>query len=124
MARITNGHMADIVLDTSGLGPKNINPSLPLLRKRGSLLMVSRAGQAEKFDAERVIVYQLTVRGLRGHSYQAVEMALSLMASKRLPLELMSTHLLGLNDVDRALHMVGGQTEDRPIHISVDPWKV
>ena len=51
-------------------------------------------------------------------------MALSLMASKRLPLELMSTHLLGLNDVDRALHMVGGQTEDRPIHISVDPWKV
>ena len=122
VARITNGHMADIVLDTSGLGPKNINPSLPLLRKRGTLLMVSRAGQAEKFDAERVIVYQLSVRGLRGHSYQAVEMALGLMASKRLPLELMSTHLLTLNDVDRALHMVGGQTEDRPIHISVDPW--
>src|SRR5262249_34087496 len=63
IARITGGRMADIVLDTSGLGPNNINPSLNLLRKRGTLLMVSRAGMAEKFDAHRMIVYQLTLRG-------------------------------------------------------------
>jgi threonine dehydrogenase-like Zn-dependent dehydrogenase len=123
IARITSGHMADIVLDTSGLGPNNINPSLNLLRKRGTLLMVSRAGMAEKFDAHRMIVYQLTLRGLRGHSYNAVEMALRVMASKKLPLELMSTHLLGLDDLDTALHMVGGKTPERPIHISIDPWK-
>jgi threonine dehydrogenase-like Zn-dependent dehydrogenase len=123
VARLTGGHMADIVLDTSGLGPKNLNPSLYLLRKRGTLLVVSRAGMAEKFDAERMIIYQLTVKGLRGHSYNAVETALRLMASKRLPLHLMSTHLLGLKDVDDALHMVGGQTTERPIHISIDPWK-
>ena len=123
VARLTGGHMADIVLDTSGLGPKNLNPSLYLLRKRGTLLFVSRAGFAEQFDAERMIVYQLTLKGLRGHSYNAVETALRLMASKRLPLHLMSTHLLGLKDVNEALFMVGGQTEERPIHISIDPWK-
>jgi threonine dehydrogenase-like Zn-dependent dehydrogenase len=123
VADITGGRMADIVIDTSGLGPKNLNPSMRLLRKRGTLATISRKGSAENFDAERLIGMQLTLRGLRGHSYEAVEMALRAMASKKLPLELMSTHLLGLSDLDYALHMVGGKTDERSIHVSIDPWK-
>lgn len=122
VADITGGRMADIVIDTSGLGPNNINPSMRLLRKRGVLATLSRKGSAENFDAERLIGMQLTLKGLRGHSYEAVEMALRAMASRRLPLHLMSTHIIPLSDLDRALHMVGGKTDERSIHISIDPW--
>ena len=122
VSRITGGRMADIVLDCSGLGPKNINPSLLLMRKRGVLLTVSRGEPAEALDVNRLINNQLTIRGLRGHSYEAVEMALNTMARKILPLELMSTHRFGLGDIDKALKIVGGQMEERSIHVSIDPW--
>jgi len=121
VSRITGGRMADIVLDCSGLGPKNILPSLMLLRKRGVLLCVSRGAPVENFNVDYMINNQLTLKCLRGHSYEAVEMALRLMASKRLPLELMSTHRFGLGEVDRAIKLVGGQFEERSIHVSIDP---
>ena len=122
VSRITNGRMADIVLDCSGLGPKNINPSLFLLRKRGVLLTVSRGDAAEPLNVNHLINNQLTIRGLRGHSFEAVEMALSVMARKILPLELMSTHRFGLDQIDTALKIVGGQMEEKSIHVSIDPW--
>ncbi len=122
VSRITNGRMADIVLDCSGLGPKNINPSLFLLRKRGVLLTVSRGDPAEPLNVNHLINNQLTIRGLRGHSFEAVEMALSVMARKILPLELMSTHRFGLDQIDTALKIVGGQMEEKSIHVSIDPW--
>ncbi len=122
LAELTNGRMADIVIDTSGLGPKNINPSMRLLRKRGVLATISRKGAAEQFDVDLLVGQQLTLKGLRGHSYEAVEMALQVMASGRYPFERMSTHVMGLKELDRALHMVGGQLDERSIHVSIDPW--
>lgn len=123
VAELTDGKMADITIDTSGLGPDNINPSMRLLHKRGTLATLSRKGSAKDFDAEHLIGFQLTLKGLRGHSYKAVEMALATMASKRLPLEMMSTHLAGLEQVHEAILMQGGQTAERPIHMCVDPWQ-
>ena len=123
VAELTDGKMADITIDTSGLGPDNINPSMHLLHKRGVVATLSRKGSAKNFDAEHLIGFQLTLKGLRGHSYQAVEMALQTMASGRLPLDLMTTHLAGLEQVHEAILMQGGQTEERPIHMAVDPWQ-
>jgi hypothetical protein len=36
----------------------------------------------------------------------------------------MSTHVVGLSDLDAALRMVGGQSAERSIHVTVDPWKM
>ena len=123
VAALTGGRMADIVIDTSGIGPSNINPSLRLLRKRGVMATISRKGAAENFDVDLLIGQQLTLKGLRGHSYEAVEMALRAMSSGRYPFERMATHLMGLDQVDHALRMVGGQLEERSIHVSIDPWR-
>jgi threonine dehydrogenase-like Zn-dependent dehydrogenase len=92
------------------------------LRKRGVLLTVSRGESTDPLDVNKLINNQLTLRGLRGHSFEAVEMALRTMAAKNLPLELMSTHRFGLNEIDKALKIVGGQMEERSIHVSIDPW--
>jgi threonine dehydrogenase-like Zn-dependent dehydrogenase len=120
--RITGGRMADLVLDVSGGGPQLVNAGLGLLRKRGTLQLAVRKGRPD-FDADQVVNKQLTVRGLRGHSFEAVERALRTMAEGRFPLERMSSHVVGLSDVDRALRMVGGDSSEQSIHITVDPWK-
>lgn len=121
--RITNGRMADIVIDASGGGPGLVNAALAMLRKRGVLIMSTRKGAVDGFDLNQMVDKQIILRGTRGHSYGAVELALKTMAAKTFPLEKMSSHVVGLKEIDRALKMVGGESDERSIHITVDPWK-
>ncbi len=121
--RITGGRMADIVIDASGAGAEIVNPSLALLRKRGTLLVASRKGSVPGFDIDQVVNKQINLRGTRGHSFEAVELALQTMAAGIFPLERMSSHVVGLKDIDLGLKMVGGESQERSIHITVDPWK-
>jgi threonine dehydrogenase-like Zn-dependent dehydrogenase len=123
VTRITGGRMADIVIDASGGGAAIVNPALALLRKRGTLLIAARKGAIAGFDLDQVVNKQIILRGTRGHSFEAVELALKTMAAGRFPLEKMSSHVIGLKDIDIALKMVGGESAERSIHITVDPWK-
>ncbi|HUB96521.1 MAG TPA: zinc-binding dehydrogenase [Stellaceae bacterium] len=123
VTRLTGGRMADIVVDTSGGGPELMNPSVALLRKRGVLLVAARKGQVPAFDMDQVVNKQVILRGTRGHSFEAVELAIATMASGRFPLARMSSHVVGLGEIDHALKMVGGESAERSIHITVDPWK-
>jgi threonine dehydrogenase-like Zn-dependent dehydrogenase len=59
---------------------------------------------------------------VRGHSFRAVELALGLMSQHTVDLEAMSTHVFGLEQVDHALRLVGGELQDGAIHVTVSPW--
>lgn len=124
VANLTGNRMADIVVESSGAGPNIINTSLALLGRGGALLVASRVGgPVPNFDVDRILAFRLSLRALRGHSYQAVELALRTMASGAFALDQMSSHVVGLADVDAALRMVGGESEERSIHVTVEPWK-
>jgi threonine dehydrogenase-like Zn-dependent dehydrogenase len=120
---ITGGAMADCVVDVSGAGPEIVNGGLSLLKKRGKLLCTALKKSAVPFDLDRLIKNQIRMLGTRGHSFEAVELALQLMNCGKCPLELMSTHVVGLKDVDAALKIVGGESTEKAIHITVEPWK-
>jgi len=120
--RVTDGRMADIVVDASGGGPEIVNATLPILRKRGRLLIVARKGAIDRFDLDQLIGKQIRLFGTRGHSFEAVELALKTMAAGTFPLERMSSHVVGLRDLDKALRMVGGESAERSVHITVAPW--
>lgn len=122
---ITDGRMADLVLDVSSGGAEEvINGGVALLHKRGKLLTAaSKHKPLHGFDLDTLIRKQVTLRGVRGHSFRAVEMALELMASARVKLELLSTHEFGLDGVDEALRTVGGERPGaNAIHVTIDPW--
>ena len=61
----------------------------------------------------------------RGHSFKACELALEQIASKRFPLEKITTHKFGLKDVDLAIRSVGNKPGGVPdvIHASLMPWE-
>ena len=59
------------------------------------------------FPLEKFTVKFITMHSARGHSFKACELALAQLASKRFPLELVTTHRFGLKDVDLAIRSVG-----------------
>jgi len=120
---ITGGRMADVVIDVSSAGPEILNGGLTLVKKRGQMLCTAWKKTAVPLDLDRLIRFQASLRGVRGHSYEAVELAIGAMKSQKYPLDLISTHVVGLKDVDRALKIVGGESNEPAIHITVEPWK-
>ena len=120
----TGGGLADLVIDCASGGAASVTSALQLARKRGRVLLAAPKGRRlPEFDSDLMIARYLTVRGMRGHSYESVERAIHLIASRRHPLAALTTHLLGLRDVDLALRTIGGAGMADAIHMSVDPWQ-
>ncbi len=120
---ITGGDMVDLVLDCASGGPETIVSAINIVRKAGRVMLGGQKRQMiPEFESDLLIRKFLTVKGMRGHSYQSVELALETIASGRYPLEKLCTHKFALGDVHNALITVGGQGEDGAIHCCIDPW--
>ena len=118
------GKMADLVIDCASGGTETVVSAIRLARKSGRVIL---GGQKRKripdFESDLLIRKFLTVKGMRGHSWEAVEIGLGLIASRKYPLHQMATHVFGLDQVDLALRTVGGEGEPDAIHCAVDPWR-
>ena len=123
MAEITANTMADVVIDTSSGGPSTILSALALVKKRGTVILAGKKQQpVPEFHSDNLITRYVTLKGVRGHSYASVELALQMIASGKYPLDKMCTHQYSLGEVDQALRTVGGMSGTHSIHVTVLPW--
>jgi threonine dehydrogenase-like Zn-dependent dehydrogenase len=122
---ITGGKGVDVVLDcTAGAGTMPILLGIDALkRKAGTIVVQGEMAEFPNFPLGKMTVKFITVKSARGHSYKACELALQQLASKRFPLELITTHRFGLKDVDLAIKSVGGAGVKDVIHASLMPWE-
>lgn len=125
IAEITGGVGVDVVLDcTAGAGVAPVLLGIDALKRRaGTLLIQGEMAAFPDFPVKKVTEKAITIKSARGHSYRACELALKQLASKRFPLDLLTTHTFGLGDVDQAIRSVGGEVGDGVIHVSLLPWK-
>jgi threonine dehydrogenase-like Zn-dependent dehydrogenase len=121
---ITRGRGVDVVLDcTAGAGVAPVLLGIDALKRReGTMLIQGELAAFPDFPVKKVTEKAITIKSARGHSYRACELALEQLASGRFPLERLSTHKFGLEDVDRAIRFLGGEGDDDVIHISLMPW--
>jgi threonine dehydrogenase-like Zn-dependent dehydrogenase len=122
---ITAGTGVDVVLDcTAGAGYVPILLGIDALtRKAGTMVLQGDHIPAfPDFPLSKVTTKAITLKSARGHSYQACEQALEQLASKRFPLELMTTHKFGLKETAYAIKSVGGEGAKDVIHVSLMPW--
>jgi threonine dehydrogenase-like Zn-dependent dehydrogenase len=122
---LTGGNGVDVVLDcTAGAGTTPVLLGIDALKRRAGVLLVQGELAAfPDFPLKRLTEKAITIKSARGHSYRAVELAIAQLASKRFPLQLLTTHEFGLNEVDRAIRAVGGEVENGVIHVSLLPWQ-
>jgi threonine dehydrogenase-like Zn-dependent dehydrogenase len=121
---ITGGKGVDVALDcTAGAGTIPILLGIEALKRKGGIIVAQGELAAfPNFPLEKFTVKFITMKSARGHSYKACELALEQLASKRFPLELVTTHKFGLKDVDLAIRSVGGKGVPDVIHASLMPW--
>lgn len=122
VADLTGGLMADLVIDCASGGPQSVVSAIELARKRGRVILGGQKRQkVPAFDSDRIIANFLTVQGMRGHSYESVELALQLIAANRHDVQAMSTHGFGLDGVDLALRSLAGDGVEGAVHMTIDP---
>jgi len=123
IAQITANKMADLVIDTSSGGPSTILSALASAKKRGTVILAGKKHQpVPELHTDSFISRCLTVKGVRGHSYRSVELALNIIASGKYPLTRLCTHQYSLGEVDQALRTVGGMSGTNTVHVTVLPW--
>jgi threonine dehydrogenase-like Zn-dependent dehydrogenase len=122
---LTGGEGIDVVIDcTSGAGTAPILVGIQTLRRRaGTLLIQGELDAFPGFPIRELTEKAITIKSARGHSYRACELALAQLASRRFPLDLLTTHTFGLDQVDEAIRSVGGEGEPDVVHVSLLPWK-
>ncbi len=123
LADLTGGHMADLVIDCTG-NEQGIANAFQIARKTGRVIL---GGQIKKkmsaFDVDRIIGNFLTVRGMRGHSWQAVELAMQLIARNAHNIREMASRVFSLDETDLAIRTIAGRTDTPALHCSVEPWR-
>ncbi len=123
LADLTGGHMADLVVDCTG-NEQGVAAAFQIARKCGRVVL---GGQLKKkmsaFDVDRIIGNFLTVRGMRGHSYQAVELAMQLINRDAHHIREMSSRVFGLAETDLAIRTIAGAVPEPALHCCVDPWR-
>jgi threonine dehydrogenase-like Zn-dependent dehydrogenase len=123
VADLTGGDMADLVIDCASGGTATVTSAIQIANKRGRIILGGRKFKPiPEFMSDVLITRFLTVKGMRGHSFKAVELGLQIIASGRYPLEDLCTHVFPLAQTNKALHTVGGEGEEGAIHVSIDPW--
>jgi len=108
---VTNGKGVDLVLDcTAGAGTSPVLLGVDALKRKGGTIVIQEKWRnSQNFPIAKVTVKYITIKSARGHSYKACELALQQLASHRFPLEKVTTHTFGLQDVDLAIRSVGGK---------------
>jgi threonine dehydrogenase-like Zn-dependent dehydrogenase len=122
---ITGGTGVDVVLDcTAGAGVGPVLLGIDALRRReGTLLVQGEMAAFPDFPLKKLTEKAITVKSARGHSYRSCELAMAQLASRRFPLEKLTTHTYGLADTDRAIGALAGHGDPDLVHVSLLPWK-
>lgn len=122
---ITHGRGVDVVIDcTAGAGTTPILLGVDALKRRaGTLVVQGELAGFPDFPLKRVTEKAITIKSARGHSYRSCELAVEQAASRRFPLERLTTHTFGLDEVDTAIRAVGGDVDENVVHVSLLPWK-
>jgi threonine dehydrogenase-like Zn-dependent dehydrogenase len=121
---ITDGALADIVIDVTAYANEPVTQAIDLARRGGTIVLAGMKGQrpVENFYNDRIVGKELTIKGVFGVDFQAYEPAVRLIESGRYPLEKMHTHTLPLEEAERALQILAREVPgENAIHIALVP---
>jgi threonine dehydrogenase-like Zn-dependent dehydrogenase len=118
----TDGEGADVVIDASGGGVTTLMLAIRSVRRGGTVVLASGSGGGETdLSLDLIRKKQVTIKGVRGHSFWAVDSALDLIAAGRVNMDLICSTPYPLAKIDDAFAAAVGRGEGA-LHVSVGAW--
>ena len=121
---ITDGAMADVVVDVTSYAVEAVVQAFDLARRGGTVVLAGTKGAkpVPDFLSDKIVVKELRVLGAFGVDYPAYEAAIRLIESGRYPLAEMHTHTLPLEEAERGLRLLAGELPgEEAVHIALVP---
>jgi threonine dehydrogenase-like Zn-dependent dehydrogenase len=119
---LTNGELADTVIDTAAGNEATLSLALDVARKGGRIVVpASVTHPLKELDFYKITRKYLTVRGVRGHSYGSVEWAINAISHSSYPLEQMCSLEVGIADAEQAILGTAGELSQPVIHAAIIP---
>lgn len=122
--QITDGELADVVIDVSAYANEPVTQAIDVARRGGTVVLAGMKGPkpVEGFFNDRVVAKELTIKGVFGVDFQAYEPAIRLIESGKYPLEKMHTHTMPLEEAERAIQILAREIPgEEAIHIALVP---
>jgi threonine dehydrogenase-like Zn-dependent dehydrogenase len=121
---LTNGVGAHRIVDATPYASQPVLDALEAAAWGATIVFAGiKAGRpVPEFPVDAIIHKVLNVVGVLGTSVWASEKAMETIASKRYALQALHTHTVGLDEVDWAVRVLGGEVDgEDAIHITVTP---
>ena len=121
---ITNGELADIAFDCSG-ATEAMQSSVYMVKKHGTIVTSGiYTGKKGALDLDRIVMWEIIVKGTHTHLYDSVVPAIKLIESRKYPIEKLVTHKYTLDEAEKAVLCAAGELEGEfPIKVCIEPNK-
>ena len=123
MKEITEGRLADVVLDVTPGATKPIEMALDLARIGATIVIAGfkHFQPMTGFLSDKMFFKELTLKGVWGRDPRSVEVALRLIESNKYPLHKLCTHTYSVGETEQALRTVAGEGDKNAVHVSITP---
>lgn len=115
-----DGRGVDVVLDVTAYATDPVVDAMEMARRGGTVVLAGLKGshRVPDFASDRIVMRQLTVKGVLGVGHDSFRKAVALIESGRYPLEKMQTHTFPLDQAEQAiLALAGGEA----ISVTIQP---
>jgi threonine dehydrogenase-like Zn-dependent dehydrogenase len=120
---ITEGRLADVVLDLTPMAAQPVRDALDSARFGGTVVLAGLKGHRPiELITDRIIQKGLRILGAHGVESTSLEAAIQLMESGSYPLERLHTHSFDLDHVPEAISVLAGEVEgEHAVHVAILP---
>ncbi|GAA1871998.1 zinc-binding dehydrogenase [Pseudonocardia ailaonensis] len=121
---LTDGQGVDLVIDTVPGATDPILDGVAALRSEGTLVLSGVKGrEITGLSPDVIFLKALTIKGAFATTPWATANSMRLLAGGRYPFDKLHSHAFGLDDVERAIGILGGDVDDPTpvVHITIEP---
>ncbi len=121
---LTGGRQPDVVIDVVPNAAHTVTEAVDLVRTEGTIVLAGMKGDVAVPDlfTDQIALRAITLKGVRGKTSRAYELAVGILESGRFPMEKLQPRSYPLARARDAVDaLAGADPTDRPICVSIAP---
>jgi threonine dehydrogenase-like Zn-dependent dehydrogenase len=124
VTELTGGRLADVVIDVVPGVASTITDAIEIVKPRGTIVLAGMKGENSVPDlrSDQIVLKSITIKGVRGKRSSSYPLAISILESKKFPLERLEPRTYALKDAFQAIQdQAGHGTGPSSLCVSIAP---